>query len=84
MPQFPLFDAAGAYGRLEMQRYPKPGFPNPDGKDRHRLDLDNKPIDWIQFSDGPEHYLTFLGWGADGRKAYIQWLNRGQDELTGL
>ncbi len=80
VPQFPLFDAAGAYGRLEMQRYPKPGFPNPTVK-IGIASLDNKPIDWIQFSDGPEHYLTFLGWGADGRKAYIQWLNRGQDEL---
>ncbi len=37
--------------------------------------------DWISFADGVDHYLTFLGWGAGGDKAYVQWLNRGQDEL---
>ena len=80
VPQFPLFDAAGAYGRLEMQRYPKPGFPNPAVK-IGIVSLDGRKTDWISFSDGPDHYLTFLGWRADGRRAYVQWLNRGQDEL---
>jgi dipeptidyl-peptidase-4 len=80
VPQFPLFDANGAYGRLEMQRYPKPGFPNPQVK-IGIVAVDNGALDWISFADGPDHYLTFLGWGRGGRSAYVQWLNRGQDEL---
>ncbi len=80
VPQFPIFDAAGAYGRLEMQRYPKPGFPNPAVK-IGIVSLAGKGTDWISFADGADHYLTFLAWGARGDKAYVQWLNRGQDEL---
>lgn len=80
VPQFPLFDANGVYGRLEMQRYPKPGFPNPTVKIGITA-VEGKGTDWISFADGVDHYLTFLGWGAGGKKAFIQWLNRGQDEL---
>ncbi len=80
VPQFPLFDANGVYGRLEMQRYPKPGFPNPTVKIGITA-VEGKETDWISFADGVDHYLTFLGWGAGGKKAFVQWLNRGQDEL---
>jgi dipeptidyl-peptidase 4 len=80
VPQFPLFDAGGPYGRLEMQRYPKPGFPNPTVK-IGIIDLAAKTTDWISFADGGDHYLTFLLWGAGGKKIYLQWMNRGQDEL---
>jgi dipeptidyl-peptidase-4 len=80
VPQFPLFDADGAYGRLEMQRYPKPGFPNPSVK-IGIVALDGKATEWISFAEGGDHYLTFLGWSPKGDKAFVQWLNRGQDEL---
>lgn len=80
VPQFPLFDAAGAYGRLEMQRYPKPGFPNPTVRVGF-ADPDGKAIEWVSFADSGDHYLTFLAWAPRGDRAYVQWLNRGQDEL---
>jgi dipeptidyl-peptidase-4 len=80
VPSFPLFDAGGAYGRLEMQRYPKPGFANPAVK-LGIAAVDGGAVDWVSFADGPDHYLTFLGWGKGGRTAYVQWLNRGQDDL---
>jgi dipeptidyl-peptidase-4 len=80
VPQFPLFDASGAYGHLEMQRYPKSGFPNPEVK-IGIVDIAAKATEWISFPEGGEHYLTFLSWAAGGKKAYLQQLNRGQDEL---
>jgi dipeptidyl-peptidase-4 len=82
VPQFPIFAATGIYGRLEMQRYPKPGFPNPSVK-IGVIDLDDKKSspDWISSPDSTDHYLTFLSWGAAGNKIYWQWLNRGQDDL---
>ena len=80
VPQFPLFAAAGAYGRLEMQRYPKPGFPNPAVQVGF-ADPDGKGTEWVAFADSGDHYLTFLAWAPRGDKAYVQWLNRGQDEL---
>ncbi len=66
VPQFPLFDASGAYGRLEMQRYPKPGYPNPEVK-VGLIDLASKGMEWLSFPDGGDHYLTFLAWGAGGK-----------------
>ncbi|MBN2347109.1 MAG: S9 family peptidase [Candidatus Aminicenantes bacterium] len=80
VPCFPLFEAQEAYGRLEMQRYPKPGFPNPEVR-IGIVDLGGGKTDWISFPDSGEHYLTFLAWSPRGEKAYLQWLNRGQDEL---
>jgi len=80
VPRFPLFAAEGAYGRLEMQRYPKPGFPNPEVKAGF-VAAEGGKIDWVSFADSGEHYLTFLAWSPQGDKAYLQWLNRGQDEL---
>lgn len=80
VPQFPLFEAGGAYGRLEMQRYPKPGFANPEVKAGF-VAAEGGEIDWVSFAAGGEHYLTFLAWSPRGDKAYLQWLNRGQDEL---
>ena len=66
VPQFPLFDAAGAYGRLEMQRYPKPGFPNPEVK-IGVIDLAGRQTDWIAFPAEVDHYLTFLAWARTGK-----------------
>lgn len=80
VPRFPLFDAAGTYGRLEMQRYPKPGFPNPMVKVGF-ADAAGNGTAWVNFSGSGDHYLTFLAWSPRGDKAYVQWLNRGQDEL---
>jgi dipeptidyl-peptidase-4 len=80
VPRFPLFDAAGAYGRLEMQRYPKPGFPNPIVKVGF-VGAAGGEISWVDFAGGGDHYLTFLDWAPRGDRAFVQWLNRGQDEL---
>jgi len=79
VPQFPLFDAAGPYGRLEMQRYPKAGFPNPTVT-VGVYDLASRSIDWIGFADSGEHYLTVLDWNRDSQRLYLQWMNRGQDD----
>ena len=79
VPQFPLFDASGPYGRLEMQRYPKPGFPNPEVK-IGIIDLAGRHTEWIAFPAEVEHYLTFLAWSADGKRLFLQWMNRGQKD----
>jgi dipeptidyl-peptidase 4 len=80
VPQFPLFDAGGIYGRLEMQRYPKPGFPNPEVK-IGVIDLAARRTEWIVFPDATDCYLTILAWAPEGKGLYLQWMNRGQDDL---
>ena len=79
VPQFPLFDASGLYGRLEMQRYPKAGFPNPEVK-IGVVDLTREQTEWIAFPSEAEHYLSFLAWASDGKKIFMQWLNRKQED----
>ncbi|MCX6555812.1 MAG: DPP IV N-terminal domain-containing protein [Candidatus Aminicenantes bacterium] len=79
VPQFPLFDASGPYGRLEMQRYPKAGFPNPTVT-IGVFDLATRRTEWIAFPDSGDHYLTVLDWSHDSGKLYLQWMNRGQDD----
>ncbi len=80
VPQFPLFEAEGPYGRLEMQRYPKPGFPNPQVK-IGIIDLAGLNTEWIAFPPEVDHYLTFLAWAQGGKSFYMQWMNRGQEDL---
>jgi dipeptidyl-peptidase-4 len=77
--QFPLFDAAGAYGRLEMQRYPKAGFPNPKVT-IGVIAMDGRDTDWIAFPTEVDHYLTILAWAPGGKCLYLQWLDRGQED----
>ncbi|HSQ34861.1 MAG TPA: DPP IV N-terminal domain-containing protein [Candidatus Binatia bacterium] len=79
VPQFPLFDATGPYGRLEMQRYPKPGFPNPEVK-IGVIDLAGRQTEWIVLPPEVDHYLTFLAWAPDNKSFYMNWLNRGQED----
>ncbi|MBN2400421.1 MAG: S9 family peptidase [Candidatus Aminicenantes bacterium] len=79
VPQFPLFEAAGPYGRLEMQRYPKPGFPNPQVK-IGVVDLGSQNTEWIAFPPEVDHYLTFLDWAPGAKGFYVQWMNRGQED----
>jgi dipeptidyl-peptidase-4 len=79
VPQFPLFDVGGAYGRLEMQRYPKPGFPNPEVK-IGVVDLAARRTEWIDFPFKGDYYLTILAWTREGKGLYLQWMNRGQKD----
>ena len=79
VPLFPIFKSKGIYGELEEQRYPKPGFPNPQVK-IGIADL-KKGLQWIDFKDPQDHYLAFPTWNKKGDKIYFQWLNRGQDHL---
>jgi dipeptidyl-peptidase-4 len=80
VPIFPIFRSEGAYGELEKQRYPKPGFPNPEVKLGIAL-LKNETVTWIDFKDTTDHYLAFPTWNESGDKIYFQWLNRDQTHL---
>ena len=80
VPIFPIFNAHGAYGELERQRYPKPGYPNP----AVRLGIaavDGTPVDWVPLDESPDHYLGKPLWNKTGNRLYVPWLNRGQDHL---
>ncbi len=83
VPQFPLFDANGTYGRLEMQRYPKPGYPNPTVK-IGVVDVAGLQTDWIAFPAETDHYLAFLDWAVDGKKLLSAVAEPGPGRFAGL
>lgn len=83
VPVFPIYRADGIYGELEKQRYPKPGYPNPEVK-IGTADIATGGVAWIPLEDKDEHYLAFPRWNKKSDSVYFQWLNRGQDHLKVL
>ncbi len=83
VPIFPIFRSTGTYGDLEKQRYPKPGYPNPEVK----IGIANTKtgdVGWIPFEDKKDHYLAFPRWDNKSSTVYFQWLNRDQNHLKVL
>ncbi|MFC2155067.1 DPP IV N-terminal domain-containing protein [Acidobacteriota bacterium] len=80
VPIFPIVRAEGTYSKLENQRYPKPGFPNPQVRIGF-ADLKTGALEWIAYEDPKDHYLTFPDWNETADKIYFQWMNRDQNHL---
>ncbi len=80
VPEFPLFIADGQHGRLEIQRYPKAGDPNPKVK-FGIIDLNNLKTIWADFDENVDQYIAFPFWTQDGNQLTIQWMNRDQNNI---
>lgn len=80
VPAFPIHHADGTHGRLEEQRYPKAGGPNPWVR-VGAVPVDGGGVVWMDFEPQADHYLAFPTWTPDARTLSVQWLNRGQDTL---
>jgi dipeptidyl-peptidase-4 len=78
VPEFPLFNAAGVHGRLELQRYPKAGDPLPQVR-LGIIQIKKGIITWADFNQGVEHYLAQPFWSPDSKFLLAQWFNRAQD-----
>jgi dipeptidyl-peptidase 4 len=78
VPEFPLFDAEGTHGQLELQRYSKAGDPIPQVL-LGIIDLKTVKINWIDFDREEEHYFAQPFWSPDSKYLLAQWFNRSQD-----
>jgi dipeptidyl-peptidase-4 len=83
VPVFPIYWADGQHGRLETQRYPKAGDPNPYVR-VGAVGAAGGPVTWMQFPPQADHYLAWLSWTRDSQKLFIQWMNREQDTIRVL
>lgn len=81
VPEFPIYDAEGRHGRLERQRYPKAGDPNPKVK-LGIVPASGGPVVWADFDEEADHYLAWPFWLPDSSRLSVQWMNRGQDTIT--
>lgn len=76
VPTYPITDLVGRPATVDLQRYPKPGDPNP----RVRVgivDVETARTEWIDRSD---EYIPRIDW-KDGESAFVQLLNRAQERL---
>ncbi|MBM3441807.1 MAG: S9 family peptidase [Bacteroidetes bacterium] len=80
VPLFPLFDENGTHGSLENTRYPKPGDPNPEVR-IGMVDAAGGPTQWADFDPKADQYFGMPYWRPDGKALWVQWMNRGQDQL---
>jgi dipeptidyl-peptidase-4 len=76
VPTYPLVDEVSRQATVELQRYPKPGDPNP----RVRVGFVSAATGRIAWIDRAAEYVPRIQW-VDEKTAAVQLLNRGQDEL---
>ena len=80
VPVFPLFNAEGDYGDLERERYPKPGYPNPEVT-LGIADTLTGEVTWIDVPESKGNFVAFPLWEKGGKSLLFQWMNHGQDRL---
>ena len=75
VPQYPIADWIPTHARVEMQRYPQPGDPNPDVH-LGIVSARGGRTDWIRIPFDPGNdYLPRFGW-ADNRTLWIETVTR--------
>jgi dipeptidyl-peptidase 4 len=79
MPAFPIYVAEGQHGYLEKERYPKPGDKNPAVK-IGIVSLTTNNTSWADFNATEDQYFGVPFWAPNGM-LWVQWMNRGQDQL---
>ncbi|MGA0557208.1 S9 family peptidase [Larkinella sp. VNQ87] len=80
VPVFPIAGAVGQHGYLESQRYPKSGDPNPLVK-MGIVEVATGQTVWADFAPNDDHYFGTPFWTPDSKSLWMQWKNRGQDNL---
>ena len=80
VPVFPIYWSDGQHGKLENERYPKPGDKNPAVK-LGLVNVDNPTQTvWTDFNEKDDQYFGAPIW-TPGNQLWVQWMNRGQDNL---
>lgn len=77
---FPLVTYNDIHGKIEWQRYPKAGDPNPAVK-LGVYHIESGMTVWIDIEENADHYIAFPTWSADSKTLLYQWENRGQDNV---
>ncbi|MEA1896278.1 MAG: DPP IV N-terminal domain-containing protein, partial [Bacteroidota bacterium] len=81
VPEFPLFNADGVHGSLEITHYPKPGDSNPFVK-LGIAHLNSGKTVWMETNEDEDRYVAWPFWTIDSKELVYQYMNRDQDEIT--
>ncbi|WP_160712383.1 S9 family peptidase [Chitinophaga solisilvae] len=80
VPVFPIYSEKGQHGYLENTRYPKAGDPNPAVK-VGVVPVTGGATTWADFNENDDQYFGMPFWTSDSKQLWMQWMNRGQDNL---
>lgn len=80
VPEFPIVHCEGVHSYLEIQRYPKPGDPNPIVK-LGVVNVENGDLDWLDSTEQNDDYIAWPFWTIDSNELLYQKVNRGQDNV---
>ncbi len=80
VPIFTLTDGQGQHGYLETMRYPKVGDKNPQVKIGIARP-EGRVVVWSEFNPKDDQYFGEPIWKPDGSRLFVQWANRGQNNL---
>ncbi len=80
VPLFPIYSESGQHGYVENTRYPKAGDPNPTVR-IGIAPVDGGKLIWADFNESEDQYFGMPYWTPDAKTVFIQWMNRGQDNL---
>ena len=80
VPVYTITDGTGQHGYVEKERYPKVGDPNPQVK-IGIVAPDGGKITFANFNDKDDQYFGAPYWTPDGSALWVQWMNRGQNNL---
>jgi len=81
VPEYPIVDQVEVPATWKLQRYPKPGDPNPEVR-VGIVDAASQAVLWTDVETGPDAYIARVNWLADGKTIAIEKLNRAQDHLS--
>ena len=81
VPVFTITDGSGGqHGYVEKERYPKVGDPNPQIK-IGIVSPTGGDIIFADFNEKDDQYFGAPYWTPDCSALWVQWMNRGQDNL---
>lgn len=80
VPVFPIYWSDGQHGRLENERYPKPGDKNPEVQIGLVSTEQPTAITWADFNPKDDQYFGAPIW-TPGSELWVQWMNRDQNQL---
>ena len=80
VPVYTITDGNDQHGYVEKERYPKVGDPNPEVK-IGIISPDGGVVTFANFNDKDDQYFGAPYWTPDGSALWVQWMNRGQNNL---
>lgn len=79
VPTYPITNYAPVHAKVDMEKYPQPGDPNPAVR-IGVVSASGGKTKWIKLTDDPDIYIPRFGWVREGL-LWAEVLNRAQDEL---